>query len=108
MGRKGRNRREEKRKSKDSRIGKFKDHLKFIFNSNPEEAFSYRQLIKLTGIRDAASKEALKELLFKMERKGSLTRLSDGRFKTAMQASVIQGRVDHVNPKFAYIISEDS
>ncbi len=85
-----------------------KDRARNILFENPGEAFSYRGLIKKMGLRDAKSKDVLKDLLFSMESKGALRRNSDGRFVSTATPKVIEGRVDHVNPRFAYIISEDS
>ncbi|MFT4834266.1 MAG: ribonuclease R [Flavobacteriaceae bacterium] len=85
-----------------------KDQMKTVFAKNPGQKFSYRQLIKELRLRDSKSKEILKNLLFAMESKGSLGKATDGRFVPNGDGEVIEGRVDHVNSRFAYIISEQS
>ena len=85
-----------------------KDRLRQIFYEEAGESFSYRQLIKKIGIRDAKTKEALKDILLSMEAQGKVARNRDGRFVSNSTPSVITGKVDHVNPRFAYVISVDS
>lgn len=85
-----------------------KDRLRQIFYEEAGESFSYRQLIKKIGIRDAKTKDALKDILFSMEAQGKIARNRDGRFVSNSTPSVITGKVDHVNPRFAYVISMDS
>ncbi len=85
---------------------RIKDQVKQIFASSLGEAFSYRQVIKLLGLRDAKSKESLKDILFSLERNEKIRRTPDGRFVSAMESEEFEGRVDHVNPRFAYVIVE--
>ena len=89
------------------RIQDLKDNARNFFFQHAGESFSYRAVIKAMGLRDAKSKEALKDILFSMEAKGAIIRNSDGRFISTKAPKVLTGRVDHVNPRFAYIISED-
>lgn len=86
-----------------------KDRLRqILYKSSAEESFSYRQLIKLVGLRDARSKEALKVMLFEMEAEGKVHRNRDGRFQSSVTPKTFTGRVDHVNARFAYVISPES
>ncbi len=85
-----------------------KDRLRQIFHEEVGESFSYRQLIKKIGIRDAKTKDALKDILLGMEAHGRVARNRDGRFVSNSTPSVITGKVDHVNARFAYVISEES
>ncbi len=88
-------------------VADIKEKVRGIFYEKPDESFTYRGLIKMIGVRDAKSKEALKDLLFSMEAKGKIRRNSDGRFVSSTVPKVVTGRVDHVNPRFAYIISDE-
>ncbi len=90
------------------RLDDIKTQLQNIFYEEPEASFSYRQLIKKLGIRDAKTKDSVKGLLFSMEGEGKLGRNRDGRFFAQTKPKTIRGRVDHVNPRFAYIISDES
>ncbi|REE01592.1 ribonuclease R [Marinoscillum furvescens] len=95
-----------KAKSKPTNVKRIKDQTRAIFANKIGERFSYRQLIKMLGLRDKKSKETLKDILFGMESKGAITKAPDGRFVSAHEPDVVIGRVDHVNSRFAYIISE--
>ena len=89
-----------------SNLDRIKDMIRQVFALNLGEAFSYRQLIKMLGLRDAKSKESLKDILFQMERNEKIHRTPDGRFISAMEAEEYEGRLDHVNPRFGYVIVE--
>ncbi|MEQ9302522.1 MAG: ribonuclease R, partial [Marinoscillum sp.] len=89
-------------------VTRIKDQVRAVFANNLGERYSYRQMIKALGLRDKKSKEALKDILFGMESKGKIEKAPDGRFISAKEAEVIEGRVDHVNSRFAYIISPES
>jgi len=81
-----------------------KEEVKLYFQNSPKESFSFSQVVKGLRIRDGKSKEFVKELLFKMESEGHLRRGPDGRWITAIEPTYYEGTVDHVNPKFAYIM----
>lgn len=93
---------------KTANVKRIKDQVRAFFAHNLGERFSYRQLIKSLGLRDKKSKELLKDIVFGMESKGQLAKAPDGRFVSAVEAPVVEGRVDHVNSRFAYIISPES
>lgn len=106
MGRKRKQRKSPRKKHREH-VPHIKDHLTEFFLSHPEDSFSYRQLIKMLGIRDSRSKDVLKDLLFSMEARDQIRRKSDGRWVSAIEADEYKGKVDHVNPRFAYIICDD-
>ncbi len=81
-----------------------KNEVKLHFQNSPNESFSLSQLVKLLRIRDGKSKDFVKKLLFKMEAEDQLRRVPDGRWITAVEPIYYEGTVDHVNPKFAYIM----
>ncbi|MAJ51877.1 MAG: ribonuclease R [Flammeovirgaceae bacterium] len=81
-----------------------KQKLRLHFQNRPNESFSFSQVVKHLKIREGKSKEFIKELLFKMEAERQLHRGPDGRWITALEPTYYEGTVDHVNPKFAYIM----
>ena len=81
-----------------------KDDLRDFFVNNPDESFSFQQVIKKMGLRDAKSKKILKDLVFSMESKGLIRKDRTGRWASSATPTFYQGTVDHVNPKFAYVI----
>lgn len=105
---KKRKKKSDKPQQNPSNVKRIKDQVRGVFAHNVGERFSHRQLIQKLGLRDKKSKELLKDILFGMEAKGSLAKAPDGRFVSAVEAETIEGRVDHVNSRFAYVISEQS
>ncbi len=102
-------RKHRKRKTKSTKKGNRSNLSKeviHIFHSNPDEAFSYRQILKILGVRDQKGKDAVRRLLFDLEDKGQLRKNRDGRWITTSVPELLRGIVDHVNPRFAYIVVE--
>ncbi len=97
-----------KTRKQSTNLKDLKDRVRGVFGNHIGERFGYRDLIKKLGLRDKRSKEALKDILFSLEGKGSIRKAPDGRFISATEAETLIGRVDHVNPRFAYIICEGS
>ncbi len=83
-----------------------KERVKEHFGTNLGSSYSMQQIIKELKLRDMRSKNLLKEILFGMESQDRITRGPDGKFTSVNDASFITGVVDHVNPRFAYVISE--
>ncbi len=73
-------------------------------DSNINKAFSSKQLIKRLNIRDASSKASVLPILEMLEREGKIERLRNS-YKSLRKAETVQGVVDHVNARFAYIIT---
>lgn len=96
-----------KPQKENSKIKDLKNGLRQIFTSNPDLSYSYRQLIKMLGLRDRDSKESLKDLIFSLEKNDQIVRTTDGRFTSAMEMETLEGVVDHVNSRFAYIVVPD-
>ena len=89
------------------RIPNIKQELRAIFTMNPDEAFTIQQITKRLGIRDARSKTVLKDLIFSLESKGAIRKNRDNRWTSTMVPTEYEGIVDHVNPRFAYILVEE-
>ena len=88
-------------------VKKIKSSLFEIFSVNDGNSYGYRDLIRKLQLRDKKSKDYLKNHLFSLEAKEKIRRLSDGRFVSNTESEYLQGTVDHVNPKFAYIVTPD-
>jgi len=79
--------------------------IKEILNDSEYRKISHKQIIKKLGVKDKKTKNIIKTIL-----KESRQSKSSGREKTAPQGQFtgeIIGKVDYVNPRFAYIVSED-
>ncbi len=95
------------KKQEPNQIKRIKSKLHQLFATNDGQAYSYRDLIRKLNIRDKKSKDFLKSQLFGLESKEKVRRLSDGRYVSNAESEYIQGKVDHVNPNFAYILTPD-
>lgn len=101
-----------KRKKRPNRAGKrgsidqkqLRDSVRHMFGANPGMSFSIRQIIKKTGVRDKKSKESIKAIVFDMERAQKIKKARNGNYTSTKEAEFLVGKVDHVNPKFAYIV----
>ena len=96
------------KKIKKVRRSDIANDIQQLLNSNLSSALSIKQITKKLGYRDKIQKNMVPETLFDLERSGSVQRLRNGSFKSTREAKLLTGVVDHVNPKFAYIISEES
>ncbi|MFT4736197.1 MAG: ribonuclease R [Cyclobacteriaceae bacterium] len=100
-----------KGKSKPSKTFKtprnLKSDLRDFFSKDPEASFSFQQIIKGMGLRDAKSKKILKDLIFSLESKGQVKKDRNNQWVSTMVQELYQGRIDHVNPKYAYVIVDD-
>ena len=76
--------------------------VKFLQNSIKKDA-SFKQVIKKMGIKDKKTKRAVKSILVKQHKN-----LQKSRGKSAVATGQQHvGKVDYVNPRFAYIICDD-
>jgi ribonuclease R len=84
---------------------KLKKRIIAYLDENLHKAYSSKQLIKRLGIRDQPSKAAIQPLLQSLEGEGRIEKIRHS-YKSKRVPAVITGRVDHVNPRFAYIITD--
>lgn len=77
--------------------------VKDFFQENPGETFGYMNVIKALRVRDQRTKEGVKAALFALEASGFLRKLSNNKYLLEQELVEIKGRVDHVNPRFAYV-----
>ncbi|MCS6824116.1 MAG: ribonuclease R [Cytophagaceae bacterium] len=87
-----------------------REKLISFFNNSKKNEFSVKEILKKTALARKATKEALIEELTTLVREGKLIRLKNGFYKSSAntKAMIMTGTVDHVNPRFAYILSDAS
>ncbi len=81
-----------------------KEKVLDYIDCNISKAFSSKQLIKRLNIRDSSSKAAVLPILEMLAREGKVEKLRNG-YKSLKKAETVQGTVDHVNARFAYIVT---
>ncbi|MCF6352638.1 MAG: ribonuclease R [Cyclobacteriaceae bacterium] len=74
-------------------------------DSNISKAYSSKQLIKRLNIRDSSSKASVQPILEMLEREGKIERLRNS-YKSLRKAESVKGIVDHVNARFAYVVTD--
>lgn len=67
------------------------------------EEFNASQIIKRLEIRDALNKGGVEPVLFKLVANGSISRSPRNYFSSNQDPGFIEGIVDYVNPRFAFI-----
>jgi ribonuclease R len=105
-----------KRKSKENKFKAKKtlsrefiqQKIKQLFDTHAGQTFSVKQVLNKTGIRDMKSKEIAFNILMDMADDGQVLKPKNNTFRSTEDAKLIVGRVDHVNKRFAFVISEDS
>jgi ribonuclease R len=75
---------------------------------NDDRSFSVNQLHKAFAIRDRKTKEIYSDVVARLVREGRLIKQADGNVRVDTDSFVIEGRVDHVNARFAFIIRDDA
>ncbi|MCC5938507.1 MAG: ribonuclease R [Lunatimonas sp.] len=107
MGRKSGKNNRDRKKGGSGRGGnpfQLKNTVLNFFESHFGEEFSERQLSKLLKLRDANEKSALPEILVELVSAGKLSKNSRNEFSTTSDPEFIEGEVDYVNARFAFII----
>jgi ribonuclease R len=80
-----------------------------FFNNSRKNPFSYKELIKKLHLVRDKDKKALKDVLEDLVREGILAKDKSGLYSNAGSSgseSLVTGRVDFVNARFAYVIPE--
>lgn len=70
-------------------------------------AYSSQQLVKKLGLKKKAMIEDLFKMLDALEEEGKVEQLSNGHYKSSKKARAVTGTVDHVNPRFAYVVTAE-
>lgn len=85
-------------------FGIIQERVNKLFHENPATPFSLKQIFNKTEIRDKASKEEAFKYVLSLVKQDALIKLRNGSFRSKKEASVLVGKVDHVNKRFAYVI----
>lgn len=70
------------------------------------KAYSTKQITKKLGIKKKSLITDLYRILDQLEEEGKIEQLGNGTYRSAGESSSIIGKVDHVNPRFAYVVVE--
>ncbi len=74
-----------------------------FFEDSPGASFQFKQLVRELGSKNKAENKEFFTLLDSLEAAGKIRQLADGSYTSTKAVETLQGIVDHVNPRFAYI-----
>ena len=95
-------------KGKASNISeKLKARIISLLNANLTKAYSEKQIIKKLGFKQKAINKEIPKVLRLLEQSGKVIQLTNGSYKSAKEPEFIEGVIDHVNPRFAYLVTEE-
>ncbi|WP_456459944.1 ribonuclease R [Reichenbachiella sp.] len=102
------NRRKINRTKKVLNIDVVRRQVAGLFEENPGEAFTVKQIFSKAGLRDKLAKKEGLNFVLDLEQEGAVEQLRNGSFRSRKSntASGLEGIVDHVNRRFAYVICE--
>jgi ribonuclease R len=92
--------------SKDE-VTRTKDKIKNLLEKNRSRSISTKQIIEKLDIRSRNDRAAMESALHKLIKAEEAELTPEGRYRSTAQPDEITGKVDHVNSRFAYIISEE-
>lgn len=101
-----------KKKPKEKKEKKHKDERRSLrqemlelFDQNPGRGYDFKQIARRVGLKKKTLNKDLFDLLAKLEDEGKIRQLPNGSYTTTRKPERITGRVDHVNPRFAYVVT---
>jgi len=86
---------------------KLKARISSLLNANIDRAYSTSQIVKKLGFKRRDYNQQIPQVLSILEKEGKIAQLSNGNYKSIKEPEFIVGKVDHVNPRFAYIITPE-
>jgi ribonuclease R len=96
---------QEKEKKTKKEQGGMYSSLLLLLEEMSGKSYSPQQLIKKLGLKKKSLIEDLFKLLNALEEEGKVEQLSSGQYKSTRKKKSLSGIVDHVNPRFAYIVT---
>lgn len=88
----------------NSFLDELKNDLMAFFQINDDDSFTQEQVLEHFDIYDRKMKLIIHGLIGELVDEGTLIRQADGSFRADADANLIEGVVDHVNSRFAFVI----
>ena len=88
-------------------VAQMKDKILSLLEKNRGRSISTKQIIEKLDLSTRNSRAAMESAMHKLVKDGSAELTPDGRYRSTSTPDEIVGKVDYVNSRFAYIISED-
>jgi ribonuclease R len=90
----------------DSFLDELKNDLMAFFQINDDQSFTQEQVLNHFGTSDRRMKLIMHGLIGELTDEGTLVRQADGSYRANADANLIEGVVDHVNSRFAFVIPD--
>jgi ribonuclease R len=103
----GKKRKNKKSSKSKSGYNKLQGQITNLLDNNISKGYSTRQVIKQLKIRDTASKHLVSAILFQLKDDKKVQQLRNGSFKSLREPEYVTGKVDFVNPRFGYVLSDE-
>jgi len=102
------NKRKKRKSGKSAGITeKLKARILSLLNAHIDRAYTPKQVTKKLGFKRKDYNREIPQVLGLLEKEGKIEHLKNGSYKTTRQPEFIVGKVDHVNPRFAYIVTPE-
>ncbi|HZY78592.1 MAG TPA: ribonuclease R [Cyclobacteriaceae bacterium] len=76
-----------------------------ILEETPGKSYDFAQIARKAGKKKKAVNKEINTVLNTLESRGKIKHLPDGSYASTKKKQAIEGTVDHVNPRFAYVIT---
>lgn len=86
---------------------KLAEKIARLLDSNPQKAYSTAQIIKKLGFQRNDYNRQIPTVVERMGKEGKIKVLSNDSYGSLRESSLTIGKVDHVNPRFAYVIPHE-
>ncbi len=96
---------EKEKKSKKEKDTIYKT-IPVVLEEVAGRAFSSKQIARKLGLKKDSGIKDLNRVLDQLEEEGKIEQLGNGTYRIAGLSKAVSGKVDHVNPRFAYVIAE--
>lgn len=102
---------QKRKKKKSGKSGGIQERLRAkilsVLNSSPGKALSIKQIAKKLGFRRKDYNREIPYVLMLLVESGKIVHLGGERYSSVHAAEILIGKVDHVNPRFAYLLTPD-
>ncbi len=101
-----RKKRKKIQRKKSSKKGSIISAIVKVLDLNPGKGLNAKQIIRSLGPTDFLEKEEIEKGLENLVRQGKLIK-SQNKYYSALRVKTFEGRVDHVNSQYGYVIIEE-
>jgi ribonuclease R len=84
-----------------------KDNILGFFSQYSTKPYSIKQLLKKFGLRNEKERNLFTQVLKTLAASGTIKELKNSTYRYNGTATFVTGRVDFVNPRFAYVCSDE-